>query len=64
MDAYDLTEMLKTLWQQNVEKSSGVINKAKAKVGVVVHTDEGFRNVIGARWDPQLKKIVLLLDTE
>lgn len=64
MDAYDLTEILKTLWQQNVEKSSGVINKEKGKIGVVVHTDEGFRNVVNARWDPQLKKIVLILDTE
>jgi hypothetical protein len=64
MDAYDLIEVLKIIWQQNVNKSSGTINKSKCKIGVLVHTDEGFRNVVGAVWDPQLKKILLKLDDE
>ena len=64
MDAYDLIDMLKILWQQNVDKSSGTIDKSKGKIGVVVNTDEGFRNVVGARWDPQMKKIMLVLDND
>lgn len=64
MDAYNLIEMLKTIWQSNVDKSSGLIDKSGKKIGIVVNTDEGFRNVIGARWDPQLKKIMLVLDNE
>lgn len=64
MDAYDLIEMLKTVWQHNVDKSSGTIDKSGKKIGCIVHTEDGFRNVIGVRWDPQLKKILLVLDNE
>lgn len=64
MDAYDLIEMLKTIWQHNVDKSSGTIDKSGKKIGVIVYSDDGFRNVIGARWDSQLNKIMLVLDNE
>lgn len=64
MDAYDLIEMLKKVWQNNSDKASGLLQKDYSKMGVVVHTDEGLRNVVGVHWDDSTKKIMLLLDTE
>lgn len=64
MDAYDLIEMLKKLWQDKADKASGLLQKRYSKMEVVVHTDEGLRNVVGVRWDDSTKKIMLLLDTE
>lgn len=64
MDAYDLIEMLKIVWQNNADKASGLLHKNYSQMGVVVHTDEGLRNVVGVRWDESTKKIMLLLDKE
>lgn len=64
MDAYDLIELLKKIWQQNVDKSSGEIDKLNKNIGVIVHSDDGFRNVVNAKWDPSLNKIILILDNE
>lgn len=64
MDAYDLIEMMKTMWVDKVDKSSGQLDKSKGKIGVVVHTDEGYRNVIGVFWNRETNKIELVLDTE
>ena len=64
MDAWDLAEWLKKLWQEHVDKNSGSIDKSRSKIGVVVHTDEGYRNVIGFRWSNELNKIELILDQE
>ena len=47
MDAYDISDKIKKYWCAIYPKNSGEINKAKAKVKVVINTPEGYREVVG-----------------
>lgn len=48
MDARDLSQVVFQLWQEKYPKESGSIHKSLTRVPVVVWTEEGYRNVVGA----------------
>lgn len=64
MDAYDLYHKLKYTWAENVDKSSGTINKSSGIIKVCVWTDDGYREVVGLTYNDKLKIIELELDKE
>ena len=47
MDAYDIAEKIKKYWGVVHPKYSGELNKPKVKVKVIVHTADGYREVVG-----------------
>lgn len=64
VDAYDLYHEIQQLWANNSDKSSGSLHKTYIHMPTVVWTSEGFREVVKTRWNPDLKAIELILDTE
>lgn len=64
MDAYDLFWAIKSLWMDNTDKNSGSGPKTKNHMAVVILTPEGYREVIGARWNAEIKAIELITDKE
>ena len=62
MDAYDISDKIKKYWCALYPKNSGEITKTKSKVSVVVHTEEGYREVVGVCIVED--KILLRLDQE
>lgn len=65
MDAYILYQVIKQLWSEYTNKNSGAISKSEhTYMKVCVWTDEGYREVTGARYNENLKFIELRLDGE
>lgn len=64
MDAYDLYHEVQQLWVEYSDKSSGTLYKAYTHMPTVVWTPEGYREVKGMRWNPDIKAIEFILDTE
>lgn len=62
MDAYDISDKIKKYWCALYPKNSGEISKPKSEVKVVVHTEHGFREVVGVYINEN--KIELTLDKE
>lgn len=63
MDARDLSEQIFKLWQEKYPKDSGTIHKSLQKVSAVVWTEQGYREVVGARIN-ELGIIEIELDGE
>lgn len=59
MDAYEISDKIKKYWCALYPKSSGEISKSKAKIRVIVHTDDGFREVVGVRITDDMIQLVL-----
>jgi hypothetical protein len=64
MDAYNIYHLLKKLWAEHTNKNSGIIDKSGGDIKVCVWTAEGYREVIGLRYNESLKFIELELDVE
>lgn len=64
MDAYDLYHEIQRIWAENSAKDSGELYKTYQHMATVVWTPEGYREVIGVRWNSELKAIELILDRE
>jgi len=65
MDAYDISNQMKSLWAEHTDKNSGAGKKNFGyDIGVVTWTNQGYREVTGLRYNEQLKKIELELDNE
>lgn len=64
MDSYDLYHEIQRLWADNSSKESGELYKTYQHMATVVWTPEGYREVIGARWNKEIKAIELILDRE
>jgi hypothetical protein len=64
MDAYDIYQRIKTLWSVNCDKQSGVLTHNFKEMKVLVHTEDGYREIVDMRYDEELKAIVLIKDKE
>ena len=64
MDAHDISEAMKRLWSENVDKNSGSITKKTHGMKVCVWTDQGYREIVGLMYNPHLKCIELEMDIE
>lgn len=64
MDAYDIYQRVKYLWTVHCDKQSGVLTHNYKEMRVLVHTDDGFREIVNMRYDEELKAIVLIKDNE
>ena len=64
MDAYDLSGKMKKIWADNADKNSGGIDKKLGDIRVCVWTNEGYREVVGVRYNQKLKMIELEMDAE
>lgn len=64
MEAYLLYQSVKQLWVEYTNKHSGVISKDNDNIKVCVWTEEGYREVVGASYNSQIKMIELELDKE
>lgn len=62
MDAYDIAEKIKKYWAALYPKNSGELPKPRTKVKVLVHTDDGYREVVGVYINDN--RIELKLDVE
>ena len=47
MDAYEIAGKIQKYWMALYPKHSGEMPKPKTKVRVMVHTDDGLREVVG-----------------
>jgi hypothetical protein len=63
MDARDLSEQIFKMWQEKYPKDSGALHKSLQKIPVAIWTDQGYREVTGARIN-ELGFIELELDQE
>jgi hypothetical protein len=64
MDAYDLSNKIKDVWVENSDKRSGLLDKKITKMSTIVSTADGYREVLGVRWNKEMRKIELILDKE
>jgi hypothetical protein len=64
MDAYDIYQRIKTLWSVNCDKQSGVLTHNFKEMKILVHTEDGYREIVDMRYDEELKAIVLIKDKE
>ena len=64
MDAYILFQVIKQLWSEYTNKNSGSISKVNEIMKVCVWTEHGYREVISARYNDNMKFIELELDKE
>lgn len=64
MDAYSMYHLLKRLWSENISTSSGIIDKKLDNIRICVWTPEGYREVVSATYNKNLKFIELELDQE
>ena len=62
MDAYDISDKVRKYWCALYPKNSGEMPKSKAKVKVVINTNEGYREVVGVHITDDM--IELELDKE
>lgn len=65
MDAYLLYQAIKQLWAEHTNKNSGAISKVEYTfMKVCVWTEDGYREVVNARYNQNMKFIELELDGE
>ena len=64
MDAYNIYHIIKRLWSEYVNKSSGTLIKSQDAIRVCVWTDDGYREVTNVVYNDKLKFIELVLDQE
>lgn len=64
MDAYDFYQEIKNIWVKHSAKDSGELRKKYQHMATVVYTPEGYREIIGLKWNPEIRAIELLLDSE
>lgn len=64
MDTYDLIDKLKSVWVDNVDKNSGDIRKSGQQLKLCVWTEEGYKEVLGFKYNSSLKIIEVVLDEE
>jgi hypothetical protein len=64
MDTYDLYHEIQKLWVDNCSKESGLLHKSKNHMATVVWTSDGYREVVGVKWNQEIKAIELILDRE
>jgi hypothetical protein len=65
MDAYLLYQSIKQLWAEHTNKNSGGISKNDyTYMKACIWTDEGYREIVGASYNPKLKMIELEMDKE
>lgn len=64
MDAYDIIFKMMDLWREHADKTSGVLLKNKAPIEIIVNTNDGYRSIVGMKWNSELRKIELILDEE
>jgi hypothetical protein len=63
MDAYDISGKMKSIWMDHCDKNSGSISRI-GEMAVVVDTPEGYREVVGLRYNKEIKAIELIIDKE
>jgi hypothetical protein len=64
MDAYELFWKIKTIWMDNTDKNSGVGPKNTIHMATMVMTKNGYREVVAAKWNKEIKAIELILDED
>jgi hypothetical protein len=64
MDAYDLYHEIQKVWVDNSSKNSGELYKKYQHMATVVWTPEGHREVIGVKWNSDIKSVELILDRD
>ena len=64
MDAYDLSNAVKQKWVDHSDKRSGMLEKDKNHMAVMVWTEEGYREVVGVFFNKDINAIELILDQE
>jgi hypothetical protein len=64
MDTYDLYHEIQKVWIEHSGKNSGELHKKFQHMATVVWTPEGHREVIGVKWNSEIRAIELILDTE
>jgi hypothetical protein len=64
MDAYNIYHIIKRLWSEYVNKSSGILIKSQDMIKVCVWTDDGYREVVNVVYNEKYKFIELELDQE
>jgi hypothetical protein len=64
MDAYNIYHILKRLWAEHTNISSGTITKSYDIMKVCVWTPDGYREVTNVIYNNDLKSIELILDQE
>lgn len=64
MDAYDIIFKMMDLWREHADKTSSMLFKNKAPIEIIVNTNDGYRSIVGMKWNSELHKIELILDEE
>lgn len=64
MDAYELFWRIKTIWMDNTDKQSGIGPKSTPHMATMIMTPDGYREVIGVKWNSEIKAIELITDEE
>lgn len=64
MDAYNIYHIIKRLWSEYVNKSSGTLIKSQDAIKVCVWTEDGYREVVNVTYNEKYKFIELELDQE
>ena len=64
MDAYNIYHIIKRLWSEYVNKSSGSLIKSQDAIKVCVWTEDGYREVVNVTYNEKYKFIELELDQE
>lgn len=64
MDAYNIYHIIKRLWSEYVNKSSGALIKSQDAIKVCVWTEDGYREVVNVTYNEKYKFIELELDQE
>ena len=62
MDAYDIIFKMMDLWREHADRNT--YQQRLERLEIVVDTNEGYRNIIGLKWNSELHKIELILDEE
>jgi hypothetical protein len=64
MDSYELFWRIKTIWMDNTDKQSGLGPKNTQHMATMIMTKDGYREVIGAKWNSEIRAIELITDEE
>jgi len=62
MDAYDFYKHVQNLWVVNSDKNSGMLKKSYKLMPILTWTPEGYIQVVNAKYDENLKAIILITD--
>ena len=64
MDSYDLFWKIKNIWMENVNNGSGAGPKHKTHIATMVMTENGYREILGVKWNKEINAIELIIDEE